>query len=63
MNSLFEPVGMVYELIFGLTLEKKAKNPFFRVPVHKAFLEGRFDKVPILIGFNAAEILLFAFGK
>lgn len=63
IKTLYEPIGMMSELLFGLVIENKEENPFITGPIHQSFLEGKFDKVPILIGFNTEEILFFSSGR
>lgn len=42
---------------------KDLKNSYITKPMHQAFNEGHFDKIPMLIGYTSEEILTFIVGK
>ncbi|CAG9838943.1 unnamed protein product [Diabrotica balteata] len=51
---------LINDLIWAPTLEKNCTvEPFLSEPMHEAFINGDFNRVPLLIGFNSEEMLYF----
>ncbi|XP_072396934.1 carboxylic ester hydrolase-like [Diabrotica undecimpunctata] len=51
---------LLSDLIWAPTLEKNCTaEPFLSKPMHEAFINGDFNRVPLLIGFNSEEMLYF----
>lgn len=43
--------------------DEKHPGAFITSPMHQSFISGQFNKVPILLGFNSEEMLMFLKGK
>lgn len=57
-------VGILSDLIWAVVVEdKNHSNSLITEPMHYSLMKGHFEKVPILIGFNSEECILFAPSK
>lgn len=60
MRKIGKQVGLLADLVWGVVIENKNEpNAYVTKPMHQAFMEGEFDKTPLLMGYTSEEILSF----
>lgn len=64
VQSLDKPVGVLEDLLWGIVVEDNSNpNAFIQGPMHQSYLDGNFNKVPMLTGYTSQEILFFMRSK